>query len=300
MRLEQAKKLYDSITNIRDEYVEEANAMEEAKTPEHPGRAAGTGVKGDAGGQPAEPKRGRLMRLGWCIPAACLCIAAGVGIWMGQNGSGSDGGNGNSDGFWGSGDCTLLEAHREDFTPGLSPEAEAAFADPAFADAPEVMKIYRTLYNEWFLAEDMTDFSRALTADPLYIVHGAVDYQSGGSDAQAQEGAYGVYTLDENGRARWGMGTSGPGQVNNKVPYGLCRLTYDIIEEDLEGVDYEDYIITESEPLYTVIIWARCAGGEDRFVTYPKCPEFVGLENRRLYTLEELLEALREAYRGDQ
>ena len=276
MRQEQAKKLYDSITNIRDEYVEEA------------------------GRQPVKPERGRFMRLGWCIPAACLCIAAGAGIWMGQNRSGSDGGNGYSDGFWGDGDCTLLEVRREDFTPGLSPEAEAAFADPAFADAPGVMKIYRTLYNEWFLADDIEDFSQVLIADPLYIVHGAVDYKMGGSDRETGEAAYGVYTLDEDGVARWGMGTSGPGRTNKEVPYGLCRLTCEIIEKDLEGVDYEDYIITESEPLYTVIVWARCAGGEDMFVTYPTCPEFIGVENHGLYTLEELTGAFREAYHGDQ
>lgn len=80
---------------------------------------------------------------------------------------------------------------------------------------------------------------------------------------------------------------------------GLCGLTYDIIEEDLAGVNYEDYVIAQSTQLYTVIVRARCVDGEV-FVTYPARPEFVGLENRRLYTLEELLGALREAYLGDQ
>lgn len=300
--MRQAEKLYDSITNVREEYLEEARKPEYAEITKDVGRIEDSGAKEPVRKLPAGRKR---RRLAWCIPAACLCAAVGIGIGMRQKwddlgGGGQDGGlwgdRGNSDGFWGDGDCTLLEARREDFTPGLTPEAEAAFADPAFADAPGVMKIYRTLYNEWFLADDIKDFSQVLIADPLYIVHGAVNYKMSGSDRETGEAAYGVYTLDEAGRARWGMGTSGPGWTNKEVPYGLCRLTCEIIEKDLEGVDYEDYIITKSEPLYTVIVWARCAGGEDMFVTYPTCPEFIGVENHGLYTLEELTGAIREAY----
>ena len=213
-----------------------------------------------------------------------------------QKGNILNGGNGNANGsFWSGEDCTLLEVHREDFTSGLSAEEEAAFAD-----APGVMKIYRTLYNSWFLAEDMTDFSQILTSNPFYIVHGATDYRGIGINSHVDEDAYGVYTLDENGEPKWGGSSSlADSSANYTVPYGLCGLTYDIIEEDLAGIDYEDYIITQSTRLYTVIIWARCANGEDMFVTYPARPEFVGLENRGVYTLEELQQALREAYQND-
>lgn len=40
-------------------------------------------------------------------------------------------------------------------------------------------------------------FSQVLTADPLYIVHGAVNYKMNGSDRETGEAAYGVYTLEE-------------------------------------------------------------------------------------------------------
>lgn len=305
MSREQAKKLYHSITNVKEEYWAEAQAGK-CENSQRTGRqeTSLSVAKPDAAEQKsarvAEQSRRKIPPwLKWCIPAACLCVAVGFGLL--QNKNAADGGSlwknrGNSDGFWGDGDCALLDPRREDFTPGLTPEEEAAFAG---APGP-VMRIYRTLYNEWFLAEDITDFSQVLTADPLYIVHGAVDYKKGGSDGEFREGAYGIYTLDGNGQPQWGMGTSGQSDIKLTVPYQFCGLTCDIIEEDLAGVDYEDYIIIQSTQLYTVIIWARCPNGEDRFVTYPARPEFVGLENRRLYTLEEMLAVLREAYRDDQ
>lgn len=216
--------------------------------------------------------------------AAGLCLAAGLGalFLLGRTGGDRD-----VDNFWGDGDHTLLEVHREDFTPGLPPEAETAFAG-----VPGVMKTYRTLYNQWFLAEELTDFSQALGTEEYYIVPG----YSHGLEEPPQEGSYGVYTLDEDGRPCWGMGTGVP--ANRVVPYGFCRLTDDIIREDLAGIEYEDIIIAHSALLYTVFVWARCPGGEDRFVTYCTIPEFVHLENRGRYTLEEIREILTEAYEG--
>lgn len=288
MRKAEVKKRYNSITNIREEYMEEINAVGQSQRAELSGAVE----------QPPVVERLRNKQklsswLKWCIPAVCLCVVAGMGMWMLQKGNILNGGNGNANGsFWGGEDCTLLEVHREDFTPGLSAEEKVAFAG-----APGVMKIYRTLNNSWFLAEDMTDFSQILTTDPFYIVHGATDYRDIGTGSHADESAYGVYTLDENGAPKWGGSSSlADSPANYTVPYGLCGLTYDIIEEDLAGIDYEDYIITQSTRLYTVIIWARCTNGEDMFVTYPARPEFVGLENRGLYTLGELQQALREAY----
>lgn len=291
MSQEQAKKLYHSIGNVKEEYWAEAQAGK-CEDSQHAAEL-------NAPGRFTKPRCRISAWLRWGVPAACLCVAVGFGLL--QNRNASDGGSlwknrGNSDSFWGDGDCTLLAPHREDFTPGLSPEEEAAFAG-----APgTVMRFYRTLSNEWFLAEDMTDFSQVLTADPLYVAHGAVDYKKGQRDGEFREGAYGIYRLDENSQPQWGMGTSGQSDIKLTVPYQFCGLTCDIIEEDLAGVDYEDYIITQSTQLYTVIIWARCPNGEDRFVTYPARPEFVGVENRRLYTLEEMLAVLREAYHGDQ
>lgn len=48
-----------------------------------------------------------------------------------------------------------------------------------------------------------------------------------------------------------------------------------------------------AHPAYgTVFVWAKCADGEDVFITYPARPEFVGLENRGRYTLPELQQIL--------
>lgn len=230
----------------------------------------------------------------WSVLAASLCLIAGAGYLMpailtqnNKNSSYSDSDYRNSDGFWGTRDYTLLEVHRDDFTPGFSAEAEAAFAH-----VPGVMKAYRTVPDAWFLAEELTDFSQALDAEPFYIVPGSSEGIGGPQD----DGAYSVYTLDENGQPHWGMGVSSPD--NDTVPYTFCRLTWDIIEEDLAGVDYDDIIISHSTRLYTVFIWARCSDGEDMFVTYPARPEFVQLENRGLYTLAEIRQILSEAYRG--
>lgn len=274
MREAEVKKLYDSITNVKDEFVEEAQDIKRKKYV--------------SAGKPIPGQKKRPPWTKWCALAASLCLVAVTGalVLMNLRRAGMNGGSYHSDGSWGSGDHTLLDAHREDFTPGLSAEAEAAFED-----VPGVMEIYRTLNNEWFLADDLTDFSQILTAEPLYVVPGYVRDISG----SAKYGAYSVYTLDENG-IRWGMGSSLPNNVSVSVPYALSGLTYEIIEEDLAGIDYDDYIIAHSTRLYTVFIWARCTDGEDMFVTYPARPEFVGLENRGRYTLKEIQRILTEAY----
>ncbi|MDE6642265.1 MAG: hypothetical protein K2K63_17280 [Acetatifactor sp.] len=270
MREAEVKKLYDSITNIKDEFVEEAQASKR---------------KGCvSAGKPILWQKKHPAWTKWCALAASLCLVIGMGSLMLMNlhHAGTSGGSYNSggfdNGFWGSGDLALLDAHREDFMPGLSAEAEAAFEG-----VPGVMEIYRTLNNEWFLANDLTDFSQILTAEPLYIV-------------PAKDGAYSVYTLDENGISL-GMGSSLPNNISVSVPYALSGLTYDIIEEDLAGINYDDYIIAQSTRLYTVFIWARCADGEDMIVTYPARPEFVGFENRGCYTLKEIQRILTKVYR---
>lgn len=167
----EVKKLYDSITNVKDEYVEEAQASK---------RKDCTSTE-----KPQLWRKKHPAWTKWCALAASLCLVAGTGalVLMNLRRADTNGGSydSNANGFWGNGDHALLDAHREDFTPGLSTEAEAAFEG-----VPGVMEIYRTLDNEWFLADDLTDFSQILTAEPLYIV-------------PAKDGAYSVYTLDENG-----------------------------------------------------------------------------------------------------
>lgn len=270
MKEAEVKKLYDSITNVKDEFVEEAQASKR---------------KGCvSAGKPIAGRKKHPAWTKWCALAASLCLVTVIGapVLMNLHHAGTNSGSYNSggfdNGFWGSGDHALLDAHREDFTPGLSVEAEAAFEG-----VPGVMEIYRTLNNEWFLADDLTDFSQILTAEPLYIV-------------PAKNGAYSVYTLDEDGISL-GMGSSMPNNISVSFPNALSGLTYDIIEEDLAGIDYDDYIIAHSTRLYTVFIWARCADGEDMFVTYPARPEFVGLENHGCYTLKEIQRILTKTYR---
>lgn len=270
MREAEVKKLYDSITNVKDEYIEEALASNQKEYV--------------SAGKPIQWRKKHPAWTKWCALAASLCLVIGMGslVLMNLHHAGTNGGSYNSGGFdngcWGSGDHALLDAHREDFTPGLSAEAETAFEG-----VPGVMEIYRTLNNEWFLADDLTDFSQILTAEPLYIV-------------PAKNGAYSVYTLDEDGISL-GMGSSMPNNIPVSVPNALSGLTYEIIEEDLAGIDYDDYIIAHSPMLYTVFIWARCADGEDMFVTYPARPEFVGLENRGRYTLREIQRILTKSSR---
>ncbi|MCH5339160.1 MAG: hypothetical protein J1E03_10295 [Acetatifactor sp.] len=236
----------------------------------------------------------------WAVSAACLCLAVGLGALMfshpqdtGEGGfvqnNGGNGFWGGDNGFWGSGDSELLPVHREDFTPGLTDEAVAAFAG-----VPGVFKTYRLLNNSWFLAEDLTDFSQVLTEQVIYVVPGSME----GIGGSPEDGAYSLYSLDENGEVQWGMGRSAPqNPIRQMVPYEFSWLTDEIIREDLAGVDYEDYIIAESTRLYTVFVWARCADGEDMFVTYPARPEFVGLENRSRYTLAEVQQILTESCR---
>lgn len=219
------------------------------------------------------------------VSALCLVLVMGAGKRFLSEWTDSNGGQGNvHNGFWGNGDSSLLEARREEFTSGFSEEAETAFEGVS-----GVMKVYRTLDNRWFLAENIIDFSQVLTGETIYVVPGS----GRGIDGPKEDGAYAVYTLDENGMA-WGMGASI--SEGDMVPSQFHGLTYDIIEEDLAGIDYEDYIITQSARLYTVFVWARCGEGEDVFVTYPARPEFLGLENRGRYTLEELRHILAETY----
>lgn len=217
----------------------------------------------------------------WCAFAACMGLMVGLGtLILPKNTHG--GGITNGSNWWGNSDSEIGAVRREFFSPEFSSEAETAFAD-----VPGILKTYRTLNNSWFLSEELTDFSQILTDKVLYVVPGS----SEGIGGKEEEGAYAFYTLDENGEPRWGGGVSGGSTI---VPHQFSGLTEEIIREDLAGVDYEDYIIAQSNGLYTVFIWARCADGEDMFVTYPARPDFIGLENRGHYTLTEIQQILTE------
>ena len=219
----------------------------------------------------------------WCALAACVCLVVRLGTLMlprNPHGSGIE----NEDNWWGSSDSEIGAIRREVFSPKFPSEAEAAFAD-----VPGVLKTYRTLSNSWFLSEKLTDFSQILMDEAFYVVPGS----SEGIGGKKENGAYSFYILDENGEPLWGSGVGGGSAT---IPYQFSGLTEEIIQEDLAGVDYEDYIIAQSNQLYTVFIWARCADGEDMFVTYPARPDFVGLENRGRYTLSEIQHILTECY----
>lgn len=239
---------------------------------------------------PARPKSQRRAWGKWGGLAACLCLILGLGMFAvpkllhtvrptPEINSGETDGCG-----FGDTDSTLLPVHREDFSPELPKEIETAFAEEA-----GVMKVYRTLTNSWFLAKDLTDFSQALTTNAVYVA------PKGGKNGNIPpwDSGYIVYTIDENGEPYWCGATSTSETV--EIPNGLLGLTTDMIEEDLMGIDYEDYIITESENLSTVFVWARCADGQDVFVTYPTRPEFVGLQNHGRYTLKQLQRILTKA-----
>lgn len=99
-----------------------------------------------------------------------------------------------------------------------------------------------------------------------------------------------------DGTLTWSEGVSLPEE--HSVPYELIGLTDAIIQKDLSGIAFEDYIVTYSARLYAVFVWARCADGNDRFVTYSSRPEFLNLEDHAVYTLEELQQRLASSSAG--
>ncbi len=221
----------------------------------------------------------------WGALAACLCLVVAGALALPhliQPNGAEGGGPSNAGGLWGNGTETIGPAHREDFSPEMSQEAVSLFQD-----IPGVLKVYQTTVDSWFLSDSLTDYSQALTGKAVYIVP---NYSEGIDRPPTGPLSYAVYVTGEDGTLTWGGGVSLPEE--HSVPYALIGLTDDIILKDLSGIDYEDYIITQSTRLYTVIVWARCADGEDRFVSYSSRPEFLGLVDHVVYTLEELQQRL--------
>lgn len=211
----------------------------------------------------------------WCSLAACLCLILGISLhiapWNISNGSG----------FGENVDTTLLEVHRDDFTPEIDDSILAQLTNPS-----EVKKAYWLLTNEWFLSDELTDFSQVVTTDACYI-------SWCDEDGLPSETSYSVYSLDENGRLAWGYTAEPPADAF--IPYGFWKLSYEIIDTALSEINYEDYVITYSPRLGTVFVWVR-GTTEDLILTYPTRPDLLGITCGGIYTLEELQEKLVDAY----
>ena len=207
--------------------------------------------------------------------AACLCLIVGISsFWFVKINAPSNGG-----GFGDSG-SKLLASHREDFTPEIDSAILAQFEN-----SEDVIKTYSLLTNQWFLSDELEDFSQVVTTDAWYVYPS----DDNGNDLDT---AYSHYKLSEDGALEW-KGTTYP-PTDKSTPYGLWQLTHERIENDLSGLEYDDYIITEAPRLAAVFVWVRTSS-EDLILAYPMRPDWMDLENGGIYTLEELQEILREA-----
>ena len=225
-----------------------------------------------------KPKYRALRR--WSAVAAVLCLLVGSGLLLNiLSGGGLFGNNG---GFFGDGDATVFAAHREDFSPAIDNAVLAQFENP-----DEVKKAYLMRTNEWFLADDLTDFSQAITTDTVYVVPG--DEEVSNADT-----AYSLYDVDETGAVHWNCSAYPSEDVT--VPSGFSGLTYTVIENTLASLAHEDYIITYAPRISTVFIWVRGTAEGDVILTYPTRPDLLGLECGGAYTLDELQCALADAY----
>lgn len=246
------EKLYEAIGDINEQHILEAKAPREKKT------------------------------YHWIkiyALAACLCLVIGVASFsithLFAPGNGTNGGS-----AFGDSGSKLLAAHREDFSPEIAPAILAQFENP---DA--VLKTYQLITNQWFLSNELEDFSQVVTTKVYYVYPGDDE----GSDLNT---AYSVYEIGENGKLEWDCTVHSP--TDASVPYGLSKLTHDIIQSDLSDIEYEDYIITEAPRLASVFVWVRTSS-EDLILAYPMRPDWMDLENGEIYTLEELQEILKEA-----
>lgn len=215
------------------------------------------------------------------VLVACLCLLVlGLGVGIPQYiKSMSSGG-----GFFGNRNDTILAAHRNEITP----EIENSILEQ-LQNYTEVKKTYVLLFNTWFLSDELTDFSQVVTNEVFYVVPGN---EENPSDALS----YTIYTINEAGKAEWNM--SAYTEEEDTQPSEFFGLTYKVIEDALSGITYEDYIITYSHSIRTVIIWVR-SETEDVFLTYPSRSDFVGLEVGGMYTLEEMQGILTEAYKNN-
>ena len=184
---------------------------------------------------------------------------------------------------------SLLQSHREDFSPDIEQNIAVQLDDPS-----KTIKAYLMLSGTWFLSEKLSDFSQALTTEAIYAIPGD---KQGGNPGHA----YSLYAADENGVLEWKASSSGShpsgSSEDQAVPCGFYGLTDEIIENVLSeaGIEYEDYVAAWSQTIDAVFVWIRKDDG-DLFLTYPTRPDLTGLEAGGIYTLPELQRTLSEAY----
>ena len=211
-------------------------------------------------------------RLKWWATAACLCLVVGLAIPVLNNSGG---------GLFGNWYAAIYEPHREDFSPEIGDAVKEHFNYNE-----ELKKAYILRTDDWFLSDSLLDFSQALTTDTIYVVPGD---QQGNTDGMT----YSFYKATEHGKPEW-MGSAYP-PADASAPFGFAGLTYELIDNTLVGLEYEDYIITYAQRLHAVFVWVRCKS-EDVIVTYPTRPDLLGLEAGGIYTLDAVKSALNEAY----
>ncbi len=205
---------------------------------------------------------------------ALFCVVGLLGCKQIANGI-------SNSGPFGNGDATVLEPHREDFSPVI----ENSILEQ-FDNNTELKKVYILRTNDWFLARALADFSQVVTTDSMYVI-------PGGENGTSNDKAYSFYRVNEDGKVEW-VGSAYP-PADASVPFGFSGLTYEMIDNVLDGIEYEDYIITYAQRLNTVFVWVRCEN-EDMIITYPTRPDLLGFEVGRIYTLEEVKGILTEAY----
>ena len=184
-------------------------------------------------------------------------------------------------GPFGNGEATVFAPHREDFSSVIKESVLEQFEMDS-----EVKKVYILRTNDWFLSKDMSDFSQAVTTDHVYVI-------PGGEDGTDTGRAYSFYKVNEENAIEWNGSAYPPSDAI--LPFGFSGLTYEVIDAVLDGMEYEDYIITYAQRLNTVFVWVRCEK-EDLILTYSTRPDLLGLEVGKIYTLEEVKDILTEAY----
>lgn len=182
-------------------------------------------------------------------------------------------------------DMDLLPSHREDFVPGIEPGLLAQLGG-----YDNTLQVYRLLDNAWYLSNELTEFSQAVTMEVFYVA--PLDHVGQYSDRH-----YSYLLPQEDGSVRF---SSAMVPQDAPTPRGFSGLNDGVIRAVLEGVDYQDYILTSTyADLNCVIVWVRCTQ-EDRFLVYASRPEFLKLEPGTLYTLDEVTAALAAFYHQTQ
>lgn len=164
-------------------------------------------------------------------------------------------------------EVAVLPPHRQEVSPDIRPKITEQIDKGV-----EVKKVYILLTNDWFQSEELLDFSQVVTKDTVYVI-------------AEDESGYTFYDTNDESVLAWKGSAYPPANVTR--PFGFYGLTLDMIDDALEGMEYEDYIFTYSQRLRTVFVWVR-GGEEDVIITYPTRPDLLGLEVGGVYKLEEV------------